>query len=66
VTRLGSHGSVDVPTPALNPGDCADVEAEIPLGCFDPDCDFRITVDSKGVVKESDETNNTVGGRCLG
>lgn len=60
------HGSVDVATPAIPSGGCVDVRAEIPLGCFDPDCEFRITVDSAGVVAESDETNNTGTGRCLG
>ena len=60
------HGSVDVPTPALAAGDCVDIKADIPRGCFDPDCEFRITVNATGAVTESDDTNNTATGRCLG
>jgi hypothetical protein len=60
------HASVNVPTPAIPARGCVDVRADIPLGCFDPDCEFRITVDSGGVVAESDETNNTASGRCIG
>ncbi len=60
------HDSVSVPTPAIPAGGCVDIKADIPVGCFDPDCEFRITVDSAGVVTESDETNNTATGRCIG
>ncbi len=60
------HGTVNVPTPAIPAGGCVDVQAQIPPGCFDPDCEFRIKVDSANVVAESDETNNTAAGRCLG
>ena len=38
----------------------------IPPACFHPDCSFRITVDSANQVTESDETNNTASGTCLG
>src|SRR6266545_8245754 len=42
------HGSVDVPTPPIAAGASVDLPpVTIPPGCFDPDCNFRITVDSK-------------------
>lgn len=63
---FGGHGSVDVPTPAIPAGGCVEVRAPIPAGCFDPDCEFRIIVDSGNAVDESDETNNVASGRCLG
>jgi len=63
---FGSHGSVSQSTPALAPGAPATLEFEIPRGCFDADCGFVITVDATGVVAESNETNNTAAGRCLG
>ncbi len=63
---FGQHGSVDVPTPGIPAGGCVEVRATIPPGCFDPDCEFRIIVDSAGVITESDETNNFASGRCLG
>ncbi len=64
--EFGPHGTVDIPTPALAPGACTVVQAQIPAGCFDPDCEFRIIADSAGVITESDETNNTVVDRCIG
>ena len=63
---FGAHGRVDVPTPALAAGACVDVTAVIPAGCFDPDCEFRIIVDSAGVVTESNEGNNMASGVCIG
>jgi len=38
----------------------------IPAICFNPDCDFTITVDVNNDVEESGENNNSVGGRCIG
>ena len=54
------------PTPALAVGAQVDLVFAIPAGCFSPDCQFRITADSAGVVAESNEVNNTVSGTCLG
>jgi hypothetical protein len=54
------------PTPALAVGAQVDLIFAIPAGCFSPDCQFRITADSTGVVAESNEVNNTVSGTCLG
>ena len=62
----GSHGRRDVAVPPLGPSDQVDVQVSIPVGCFDPDCDFKITVDSKNEIDESDESNNSASGLCLG
>jgi CARDB len=61
-----AHGQVPVPTPPLAPNASTDLLVDIPPGCFDPDCNFRITVDIDGVVAESNESNNTADGVCLG
>jgi hypothetical protein len=63
---FGQHGRVDIPTPGLAAGACVDVRAAIPPNCFDPDCEFRIIVDSAGVVPESNDGNNTASGTCIG
>ena len=63
---FGGFGVQDQPTPALAPGASVDVVFDIPLGCFDPDCDFRIVVDVGGAVTESNEANNFASGTCLG
>ena len=54
------------PTMGLGIGAQTDLIFAIPAGCFNPDCQFRITADSAGVVTESNEVNNTVSGTCLG
>ena len=60
-------GPVSVQTPAIPAGDSVDLSpVDIPAGCFDPDCDFTITVDSNNQVSESNEDNNTAEGRCIG
>lgn len=66
VVDFGAYGTVAMPTPALAAGASVDLAFPIPLGCFDPDCDFRITVDANNNVAESDEGNNTAFGTCLG
>jgi hypothetical protein len=35
-----------------------------PTGCFDPDCEFTITVDAGNVIAESDDGNNIAQGVC--
>jgi hypothetical protein len=61
-----SYGKVTKPTPALGPGASVDLDFPIPPGCFDPDCEFRITVDINNQVAESDEGNNYASGKCIG
>jgi hypothetical protein len=62
-----SFGSFDLPTPPIPAGGSVTLPAlNIPAGCYDPDCNFKITVDSKNQVKESNESNNQVASNCLG
>jgi hypothetical protein len=63
---FGGAGTASQPTPALAPGASVDLVFDIPAACFHGDCHFRITVDSGGQVDESDETNNTASGVCIG
>ena len=60
-------GSVQLHTPALPAGGSIHrMPVAIPLACFDPDCEFRITVDWRNEVNESGgEGNNEADGRCL-
>ena len=60
-------GSVQLQTPAIPAGESAYLDpVAIPLVCFDPDCEFRITVDWRNEVNESGgEGNNEADGRCL-
>jgi subtilase family serine protease len=52
--------TVDLATPAIAAGDTVELaHTAIPGGCFNPDCSFRITVDSQEKITESSETNNT-------
>ncbi len=63
---FGRFGQVDKPTPALAAGATADIAFPIPLGAFDPDCEFQITVDVKNEVGEWIEGNNSGSGTCIG
>jgi hypothetical protein len=63
------YGSVEVPTPGIPPGQFVDLDSIAPpSGCFDPDCSFRITVDTGDGVDEgpSGEGNNSANGQCVG
>ena len=53
-------------TPALAAGASTNFTVPIPQGCFNPDCRFRITVDSEKTVVESNEGNNSANGICAG
>ena len=57
-------GAFEKQVERLVPGSTADVQFAIPPGCFNPDCKFKITVDSKNSIRESDERNNVAEGRC--
>jgi hypothetical protein len=60
-------GLFSLPTPAIPAGGTVDLAPlNIPAGCYNPDCEFKITVDSNNQIKESNEGNNIANGSCLG
>jgi hypothetical protein len=64
---FGSGQHIDRFTPAIPPGGSVDLlPIKIPGECYQPDCHFTIIADVKHEVDESDETNNTATGFCLG
>ena len=64
---FNSGETVELATPTIRAGESVELEpVEIPKGCFSPDCHFRIVVDSKNDVIESDKSNNTAEYFCLG
>jgi hypothetical protein len=62
------YGQISLPTPPLGAGQVTSppLAFPIPPGCFDKDCEFRITVDLNNDVAESNEANNTADGVCTG
>ena len=50
---------------AIPLGDTKSVSFAIPVGCFNLDCNFVITVDSREEVLKSSELNNSVNGYVL-
>ena len=51
---------------AIPAGETKSVSFAFALGCFNPDCNFTITVDSMENIGESNELNNTLTGYCIG
>ncbi len=70
ITRIdfgSAGGPFDVPTSSLNPGISVVLTHAIPLGCFNPDCDFTIIVNHGDTVDEAGaDGNNEVSDRCIG
>jgi hypothetical protein len=65
--QFDSGPPVSIPTNALSgSGGVDNLTFDIPAACFNADCGFTITVDSGNVVSESNETNNSAKGRCIG
>ncbi len=64
--EFGQLGKFVEPVPALAVGETATVLFPIPIGCFNPDCGFKITVDVYDEVNESNELNNSQLGNCIG
>ncbi len=58
-------GFNDLLFPSIAPGATAEVPVAAPGSCWNPDCDYKIQVDSTGWVDESDETNNMGSGACI-
>ena len=58
--------AVQLPTPAIPAGSTVEVIYTMPGACWDPDCNFQITVDALNQLDETNEGNNTVTGICLG
>ena len=60
-------GTIDIPTPPVKAGKRTSLSpVEIPLACFDPDCDFKVTADSRSQAHEASGKENTFAtGRCM-
>lgn len=65
--RFSPGGVMDISTPPLESGQRTMLTPiPIPAACFDPDCDFTITVDSTSQINETTgEENNVTDGRCI-
>lgn len=59
----GPKSATTAPMPG---GSMTDVIFEVPSACFNPDCDFTITVDANSDITESREDNNVADGICIG
>lgn len=68
VTKVEFPGiaGFEIPTGALDPAQVISLKVSIPVGCFNPDCSFRIIVDYLNEVGEKDENNNETAGHCVG
>ncbi|CAB5105027.1 hypothetical protein D3OALGA1CA_1672 [Olavius algarvensis associated proteobacterium Delta 3] len=53
-------------TDSIPAGGTVNVLFQMPAGCFNPDCDFRVTVDSDAQIDELSEENNSASDRCIG
>ena len=69
ITRVSFSpgGSVNIPTAPLQSAQRTVLApVPIPTACFDPDCDFTITVDANAKINETTgEENNVTEGRCI-
>jgi CARDB len=60
-------GSVSQVAPTIGANTSLDVAPfPVPGACFNPDCHFKIAVDSANQIDESDEGNNEAQGVCIG
>ena len=66
VVVFSPGGPKTASTMAIPGGSFDDVTVQIPSGCFNPDCDFTITVDANNDVAEAAEGNNEAEGICIG
>ena len=63
---FGQQAPTLMPVPSLLAGETTTILVPFSYGCFNPDCGFEITVDSAGVIDESNELNNSQTGLCIG
>ena len=63
---LFSLAEISIPTPGLKPEESIELVFKIPDDCFDPVCNFNITVDKQEDVVETEEgeTNNIIEEAC--
>lgn len=66
IVEFSPGGPKSATTAPMPGGSMTDVSLEIPADCFNPDCDFTITVDANDDIDESRENNNTADGKCIG
>jgi hypothetical protein len=68
VTRVDfSPGGVfNLNFPSIAAGATEEVPLSIPGTCWNPDCDYEITVDLNNQIDEANESNNTASGACVG
>jgi hypothetical protein len=66
VNFSGQQAPTSISVPSILAGATITIPVPISGGCFSPDCGFEITVDSAGVINESNELNNSQVGSCLG
>ena len=60
-------GSLSLLTPPIPAGGSVNLPPlDIPAACYNPDCNFRITVDANNEIIESDKDNNVASGICIG
>jgi len=63
--EFGFGGSFQLPTPAITAGGFVELPPlSIPATCYNPDCEFKITVDSTNRINESNKENNKASGIC--
>jgi len=67
VVEFFPGGSFSLPTPPIPAGGSVDLPPlDVPAACYNPDCNFRITVDANNEIEEADKSNNSASGSCLG
>lgn len=65
-TLLSGSSSVSGTISSIAAGTTETVPISIPAGCYNPDCFFNINVDPDDTIDESNESNNTADGYCIG
>ena len=53
-------------TGPMTAGQIVEVRAPIPSGCYNSDCNYRITLDPNNLIQENNENNNVQEAICIG